>query len=178
MKPQCKCQSCLQSEALKDDVGIPYRYTPQTGQILFHLLWPFSIPVIGGLFIGASWWALIPFAAFILTYLVNSFWFCPGCSYHHQGKGFCGCFPRSIFQYTRYKPWGHRENSIGWPLIILLMTCPTLFVLYYLGNLSGILFFITYFVLGLTLHGLVSCPGCRQRGVCYLGKTIIFLKKL
>jgi hypothetical protein len=178
MKPICKCQSCVQSEALKDDFHLPYRYIANGGHNFFHLFLHFSIPVIGAFLIGASWWALIPFAAFVVTYLVNSFWFCPSCPYHHEDKGLCGCFPKSVFKYNNNKPWGHVENITGWPIIIILLICPTLVSLYFLGNMSAFFFFITYFILGLVTHSFVSCPGCRQRGICYLGKSIVFLKKL
>lgn len=106
MEPICKCTSCVHSETLKEDFNLPYRYIPSAGQKVLHLLIHFSVPVIGAFFIGASWWALIPFAAFLVTYVVNSFWFCPGCSYHHEHAGLCGCFPRSVFPYKKKHTMG------------------------------------------------------------------------
>ena len=177
MEPICKCPSCANSEAIKDEFNLPYRYIPSAGQKIFHLLLHFSVPVIGAILIGISWLALIPFAGFLITYLVNSFWFCPGCSYHHENAGLCGCFPRSIFAYKKNKPWGNVENNIGWPVLTVLMIFPSIIVLYLQQNLNAIFLFFTYFIIGLTIHSIVSCPGCRQRGVCYLGRIVIFLKK-
>lgn len=177
MEPICKCKSCVHSETLKADFNIPYRYIPSVGQKVFHLLLHFSLPVVGAFLIGVSWWVLIPFTAFLITYIVNSFWFCPGCPYHHEDTGLCGCFPRSVFKYKTDKPWAHSENIIGWPLLIILMICPTIVTLHFLDNLSAIFMFIIYFILGLVAHSFVSCPGCRQRGVCYLGKTVVLMKK-
>ena len=177
MQPTCACSSCTNSESLKGDFKRPYRYVPGTGQKIFHLSLHFSVPIVGAFLIGLSWWALVPFAGFLVTYVVNSFLFCPGCSYHHEKAELCGCFPRSVFSYKRYKPWGNAENILGWPLIIILSVCPTLTVLYLQGNLGAIVFFLAYFAVGLVIHALVSCPECRQRGVCYLGKAVVFLEK-
>lgn len=79
---------------------------------------------------------------------------------------------------SKKEPWGHFENIIGWPLIIIMMICPTIATLLFLGDLRAILILIAYFIVGLGAHSLVSCPGCRQRGVCYLGETVVFIKKL
>ncbi|MCP4117228.1 MAG: hypothetical protein GY737_17900 [Desulfobacteraceae bacterium] len=177
MEPICKCPSCVHSEALKKDFNLPYRYIPSAGQKVFHLIEHFLTPVIGAFLIGASWWALIPFAGFLVTYVVNSFLFCPGCPYHHERPGLCGCFPRSVFPYKKNKPWGHAENIIGWPLMIILMICPTLVTLHLQGKVKAMFFFLAYFTIVLVIHGIVSCPECRQRGVCYQGRTVVFLKK-
>lgn len=176
MEPVCKCPSCAHSESIKDEFNLPYRYMPSAGLRISHLLLHFSVPAIGAILIGvSSWLALIPFAGFFVTYLVNSFWFCPGCSYHHEHAGLCGCFPRSIFTYKKNKPWGNVENIIGWPVLTVLMIFPSIIALYLQQNSNAIFYFLTYFLIGLIIHSIVSCPECRQRGVCYLGRTVIFL---
>lgn len=172
----CTCPACTHSESLKGDFNTTYRYMPGSGQKVFHLLLHLSLPVIGSLLIGASWWALIPIGGFLVTYIVNSLLFCPGCSYHHEKAGFCGCFFRSVLPYKKTKSWGYAENILGWRLLIGLMLGPTLVTLYLHGDFKTMLFFLVYFMMGIVVHGTVSCPGCRQRGVCYLGRTVLFFK--
>ena len=104
--------------------------------------------------------APVPFFGFLVTYVVNSFLFCPGCSHHHENAELCGCFPRSVFSHKRYKSWRKSENILGWPLISIVSVCPTLAVLHLQENSGAIVFFFS-----LTLRlDLLSCS-------CFLSRV-------
>jgi len=167
----CKCPACLASEQAESVSEISYRYAPGRGHILFHLVLHASLPLLGALLLGCSWWALAPVLGSFAAYLANSFILCPTCAYHHAGLRFCGCYPKSAFPYRRYlgKRWGHRENIIGRSLVIGLTIGPSVFVLGARGDTPAISFLLVSTALVLFLTSVVSCPSCRQRDVCYLG---------
>ena len=108
--------------------------------------------------------APVPFFGFLVTYVVNSFLFCPGCSHHHENAELCGCFPRSVFSHKRYKSWRKIENILGWPLIIIVSVCPTLAVLHLQENSGAIVFFLAYFAVGLVVMLLFLVRGAAREG--------------
>lgn len=169
----CKCSGCVKSEKDREKVNAPYRYESGRKQNIFHLtLYILLIPGVGAIFIGFSIWALVPLISFIIAYLVNSLLFCATCSYHHENVRFCGCFPKSVFPYKRYRGWEPLDNIIGWPLISALLFGPTVCVLA-LKNWHGLLIYLLFITAAALLHSDRSCPNCRQRTVCYMGKRII-----
>lgn len=168
----CKCPACLASEEARNALEICYRYVPGRGRVVFHLALHLSLPLLGIILIGRSWWALAPVIGFIAAYLANSFILCPSCPYHHAGNRFCGCYPKSVFPYRQYlgKRWGHRENIIGRSLVIGLTIGPPLLILGARGDTLAVLLLLLFAVMVLFLTSVVSCPNCRQREVCYLGR--------
>jgi hypothetical protein len=167
----CKCPACLASEDAGSASEISYRYAPGRWHVIFHLALHASLPLLGVILIGRSWWALAPVLGFFVAYLANSLILCPTCAYHHAGLRFCGCYPKSIFSYKQYlgKRWGHKENIIGRSLVITMTIGPSLLVLGARGDTLAVGFLLVSAVLVLFLTSVVSCPNCRQRDVCYLG---------
>lgn len=131
-----------------------------------------SLPAIGAVLIGASWWALAPLIGFLAAYLANSLIFCPTCAYHHAGVRSCGCYPKSIIPFRRYlgARWDVRTNVMGRSSVIILTVGPTTAVLLMRGdNLSAALMLVLPVVV-IFLTSTISCPGCRQQDVCTLGR--------
>ncbi|MHB8844540.1 MAG: hypothetical protein ACYC7L_07285 [Nitrospirota bacterium] len=170
--PGCKCPACFTTENSRSVLGLPFRQSAGTGHTLFHLAMHASLPVIGAVLIGPSWWAMAPLCGFLAAYLANSFILCPTCAYHHAGVRSCGCYPKSIFPYRRYlgERWDGRTNFIGRSTVILLTVGPTIAVLLAQGNSMGaaIMFVLPAVVVFLT--STLSCPNCRQQDVCFLGR--------
>ena len=177
MELTCKCPSCAASEEAKKNSSLPYRYVPGRGQNIFHLALNFSLPLVGVILIGFSWWALAPVIGFIAVYLLNSFLFCAACPYHHENVKLCGCFPKSVFPFKRYKKWGHADNIVAWLVNLSLLMGASLAVLVAQGDLISAYIFLSYAAFGLLLHGIISCPNCRQRSVCYLGRAVMNFKR-
>lgn len=167
----CKCPACLASEEAGGPFKLSYRYAPGRGHVIFHLVLHLSLPLLGVILIGRSWWAFAPILGFLSAYLANSFILCPSCPYHHAGNRFCGCYPKSIFPYKKYlgKRWGHRENIIGRSLVIGLTIGPPLLVLGLRGDTLAAISLPAAAITVIFLTSVVSCPNCRQRDVCYLG---------
>ena len=168
----CKCPACLASEDAQGALNLPYRYVPDRAQVVFHLALHLSLPLLGIILIGRSWWALAPILGFMIAYLANSFILCPSCPYHHAGNPFCGCYPKSVFPYKQYlgKRWGHRENIIGRSLVIAMTIGPSLLILGMRGDTLSVIFLLVSAIMVIFLTSVVSCPNCRQRDVCYLGR--------
>lgn len=169
---RCKCSACLASENTTGASEISYRFVPGRGQVVFHLALHMSLPLLGIILIGRSWWALAPVLGFMIAYLVNSFILCPSCPYHHAGNRFCGCYPKSVFSYRQYlgKRWGHRENVIGRSLVIGMTIGPSVLILGKRGDTFAVLLLLISAIMLIFLTSVVSCPTCRQRDVCYLGR--------
>src|SRR5512140_123880 len=169
---ECMCPACLDSERLRTEIDVPYQYQAGRPWSIYHLVLYGSVPLAGMLMIGWSWLMIVPIAGFIAGYLFNSLYFCPTCSYHHSDAASCVCYPKSPFPYKRYrgKPWEDRDNIIGWPILIMLTIGPTIAVLWAKGDGNGIIIvFITVIVI-IFLTSMVSCPRCRQRSFCFLGR--------
>jgi hypothetical protein len=167
----CKCPACLASEDAGSSLELSYRSVPGRGRIVFHLALHLSLPLLGIILIGRSWWALAPVPGFLAAYLANSLILCPSCPYHHDENLFCGCYPKSVFPYRQYlgKRWGRRENLIGRSLVIAMTIGPSLVILGSRGDRLAVLLLLVSTVMVIFLTGVVSCPNCRQRDVCYLG---------
>ena len=176
MNIPCECPACNASEEAKSDINLPYRYTPGQGLNIFHLALHFSAPVIGAILIGYSGLALLPFAGFMAAYLANSFLGCSSCPYHHSNVKTCGCFPKSIFNYKRFKPWDNTDNTIVWSLVLILLTVPTFSVLIIRGDTKSIAIFSLYALFALVSMSTFSCPNCRQRSICYLGRLTFLIR--
>jgi hypothetical protein len=172
MDSQCKCPSCLDAEQIPSEVAIPYRYVPGRGQALFALALHGSLPLLSIVLIGWSWWALAPVAGFLAAYLVNSLLLCPACAYHHAEVRLCGCYPKSLVPYRRYRGsrWGYRENIVGRGAVVLLTVGPPGAVLAARGEHLSAIVLVFAAVTVVFLTSIFSCPVCRQRSVCYLGK--------
>lgn len=172
MDSQCKCPSCLDAEQVRNEVAIPYQDVPGRGHALFPLALHVSIPLLGIALIGWSCWTLVPVAGFLAAYLVNSFVLCPACTYHHAGLKLCGCYPKSLFPYKRYRGsrWGHWENIVGRSAVVFLTIGPPSAVMAVRGEHLSAIIVAFAAVIVLFLTSVVSCPVCRQRNVCYLGK--------
>jgi hypothetical protein len=168
----CKCPACLATENGQSALGLPFRESAGKGRSVFHLVLHLSLPFLGVVLIGFSWWALVPVLGFLFAYLANSFILCPTCAYHHAGVRFCGCYPKSVFPYRRYlgKRWGNRENVLGRTMVIILTVGPTIAVLAAQGHRLGIIKVLVLAVLVVFLTSTVSCPDCRQQDVCALGR--------
>jgi hypothetical protein len=171
----CKCAACLKSEEARSAQDPPYRFEPGPGHTFFHLALHASLPITGMVLIGLSWWALAPSLGFLAAYLANSLILCPTCAYHHAGVRFCGCYPKSVFPYRLYleKRWGLRENIFGRSSVIILTIGPSIAVLAAKGAGPGIVVLLFQTVAVLFLTSVVSCPDCRQRDVCMLGRLTI-----
>jgi len=172
---KCDCLGCAYSEKAKDD-KLPYRYSASINHILFYLTLQATLPLMSVFLIGINLYAIIPIFGYLAAYFLTSFFFCASCSYHHENVRFCGCFPKSIFSYKKYKKWGLAENLIGWPLVVFLLIGPTILLLMKTNDWNGLKIYLTFILLFLTLHGNFSCPNCRQRSVCFFGKIVLFLK--
>jgi hypothetical protein len=131
-----------------------------------------SLPVLGVVLIGFSWWALAPVVGFLFAYAANSIILCPTCAYHHAGVRFCGCYPKSIFPYRRYlgERWDVRANFFGRSSVIILTVGPTIAVLLGSGNTVSAVVMIVLPVVVIFLTSTIACPGCRQQDVCTLGQ--------
>lgn len=174
----CKCPACMTSEKTRTDVDLPYRYVSGRGQNIFHLsLWLFFVPAIGAILIGSLVWVFAPVISLIVAYIVNSFLFCASCSYHHENVRFCGCFPKSFFPYKRYKAWGQIDNIVGFPLILGLLLGPTVFLLAIRKDWKSIIIYLLFAVVIFLLQSCFSCPNCRQRVMCYIGKSTILIRQ-
>lgn len=171
----CKCPACLSSEDARGVLDLPYRYVPGRAQVMFHLALHASLPLFGVVFIGRSWWALAPILGFMIAYLANSFILCPSCPYHHAANRFCGCYPKSVLPYRQYlgKRWGRRENIIGRSLVIGMTIGPSILIVGARGDTLAILVLLVSTIMVIFLTSVVSCPNCRQRDVCYLGRLTI-----
>lgn len=168
----CKCPACLETELPRVEQELPYRYAPGTGRIVYHLALHTALPIAGMVLIGRSWWALAPILGFLAAYLANALILCPSCPYHHSGVRFCGCYPKSIFPYKQYlgKRWRNRENIIGRSLVITMTIAPSFVILVVRGEPFAVLFLLLCAVSVIFLTSVFSCPNCRQRDVCYLGR--------
>jgi hypothetical protein len=168
----CKCPACLTTENGKSVLGMPFRQSAGTGHTLFHLAMHASLPVIGAVLIGPSWWALAPLIGFFAAYLANSFILCPTCAYHHAGVRSCGCYPKSVFPFRRYlgERWDARKNVIGRSSVIILTIGPTIAVLLGRGDTMSAAFMLVLPVVVIFLTSTISCPSCRQQDVCTLGR--------
>jgi hypothetical protein len=168
----CKCPACLESEHAGLRNRIPFRYAPGAGQTAFHLAVHASLPIAGIVLIGLSWWTLAPVIGAFAAWLVNSLVLCPSCAYHHAGVRFCGCYPKSAFPYRQYlgMRWGPLENFGGRSLVVVLTIGPTLAVLAVQGSTRGIITILVLVAVVLFLTSTISCPACRQRSVCVLGR--------
>jgi hypothetical protein len=170
--PGCKCPACLGSERTELRNEPPWRVAPGPVLTAFHLALHAVLPLAGIVLIGPSWWAAAPVTGALAAWLVNSLVLCPSCAYHHAGIHFCGCYPKSAFAYRQYlgRSWGPRENIGGRPLVVILTIGPTLAVLAARGNKAGIIIMLVLVTAVLFLTSMVSCPACRQRSVCVLGR--------
>ena len=175
-KVTCNCSGCTYTEKAKDK-DFPYRYLPTKRHIVFHLLLHLALPVIGVFLIGINSWTAVPVLSSFAAYLLTCFFFCSKCSYHHENVLFCGCFPKSVFPYRKYQKWGTLENLLGWPLAIFLLVGPTILVLVKMNDWNGLKIYFAFLVCYVLIHGTFSCPNCRQRSLCYLGKLVLFIKK-
>jgi hypothetical protein len=171
----CKCRTCLRSEDAERDFELPYRHAPGRAQGAFHLLLHLALPLAGVILIGRSWWALSAVFGALAAYLFNSFFLCATCPYHHAGAVICGCYPKSIFSFKRYRwhPWGVRENLIGRSTVIILTVGPAAGVLAARGDTLAISVLLLAVTVVLSLTSMVSCPRCRQRSVCTLGRLTL-----
>lgn len=172
ISPGCKCPACLTTENGANVLGLPFRQSAGTGHTLFHRAMHASLPIIGAILIGPSWWALVPLGGFLAAYLVNSFILCPTCAYHHAGVRSCGCYPKSMFPYRRYlgERWDGRTNFMGRSSVIILTVGPTAAVLLGRGDYIGAALMLVLPVPVLFLTSTLSCPRCRQQDVCTLGQ--------
>lgn len=168
----CKCPACLASEDARDPLLPSYRSAPGRGLTVLHLAIHASLPLAGMALIGCSWLAAVPLAGAVAAYLVNSFVLCPSCAYHHAGVRFCGCYPKSLFSYRRYgdRRWGLRENLLGRGGVLLFTLGPSAAVLAAQGRDRGIILLLCQAVAVLFLTSVLTCPACRQRDVCALGR--------
>jgi len=173
----CKCPACVTSEKAEKEVDLPYRFVAGKGQIVFHLSLIIFLTAIGTVLIGFSPWATVPVISLIVAYVANSYIFCATCSYHHENVRFCGCFPKSVFPYKRYKAWGHLDNIAGWMLFAGLVPVPTSFVLILKNDWNSVIIYLLSFILVILLQSNFSCPNCRQRSLCYLGKLTVLVRK-
>lgn len=173
---KCKCSGCIASENARNEINLPYRYVPTKGHNIFHLTLHILLPALGTFLIGFKPLAVVPVLSFIVFYLVSCFIFCSTCSYHHEDVRLCGCFPKSIFKNKRYKKWGYLENIIGWPLAIILLIGPTIFILIKLNDWNALKVYLSFLFLVVLFQGVFSCGKCRQRSLCYLGKLVIKLR--
>jgi hypothetical protein len=139
---------------------------------ILHLVLHASLPFMGMVLIGCSWLAIVPLMGFAAAYLANALILCPTCAYHHAGVRFCGCYPKSLFTYRRYggKSWGMLENGAGRTAVLLFTFGPSLMVLAAHGNVDGIVVLLSQAIIVLFLTSMFSCPACRQREVCTLGR--------
>jgi hypothetical protein len=171
----CKCPACLESESMRDKSLPLYRTEPGRGLTILHFVLHASLPLMGMVLIGRSWIALVPVIGFLAAYLANSLILCPTCAYHHAGIRFCGCYPKSLFPYRRYggKRWGLRENLLGRSSVLLFTLGPTIAVLGARGSSNGIVVLLFQAVVILFLTSMFSCPVCRQRDVCALGRLTV-----
>ena len=171
----CKCPVCLESESPRDALLPAYRTAPGKGLVLLHLTLHASLPLLGIWLIGRSWLAFAPVLGFAAAYAVNALMLCPSCAYHHAGVRFCGCYPKSLFLYRQYlgKRWGARENILGRSAVILLTLGPSVAVLAARGNGTGVIVLLFQTVVVLFLTSMISCPSCRQRDVCSLGRLAV-----
>lgn len=167
----------MASEAAKNNVNLPYRYVPDIWQNVFHLTLNLSIPVIGTILIGLSPWAFVPLFSFLAAYVVNSFLGCAACPYHHSGVKTCGCFPKSILIYKKYKPWGKIDNTLNWILVLFFIFVPTIYIFVIKGDMMSLTIFVLYSILAVFLLMTFSCPNCRQRSLCYLGMLTFYIRK-
>ncbi len=174
---QCKCPACTASEQARSKINLPYRYIPDRWQNIYHLTMNLSIPIIGTILIGLSPWAFVPLLSFLAAYVVNSFLGCSACPYHHSGVKTCGCFPKSILIYKRYKPWGNIDNAVNWALVLFLIFVPTLYILAVKEDFKAFIIFLLYSALVVLLLITFSCPNCRQRDLCYLGKVTFSIRR-
>jgi len=168
----CKCPACLGTEGAENIPGLPYRYTPGRGLTILHLALHASLPLTGVFLIGCSWLALVPLFGFAAAYLANSLILCPSCTYHHSGVRFCGCYPKSVFPYRHYlgKRWGFRENLLGRSAVLFFTLGPSIAVLAARGSGKAVVVLLLQAVIILFLTSMFSCPACRQREVCALGR--------
>ena len=168
----CKCPACLASEDSRDALLPPYRIAPGRGLTILHLVLHASLPVMGMVLIGLSWLTIVPLIGSVAAYLANSLILCSSCAYHHAGLGFCGCYPKSLFAYRRYggKRWGLPENGAGRAAVLLFTLGPTAVVLGARGQAAGIVVLMCQAVAILFITSVFSCPACRQRDVCALGR--------
>ena len=177
VKITCNCEGCKFSEHVKTESDLPYRYSSDNSHIYVHLTLHMVLPIVGMVLIGFSSWALVPVISFIAAYLFGSFFLCAKCSYHHENVRFCGCFPKSMFSYKKYRKWGHFDNLLGWPIIVFLLSGPTMLVLLKLNGWNGFKIYLLFLMIVVFIHSKFSCPNCRQRSLCYLGKLVLFIKK-
>ncbi|NTW60689.1 MAG: hypothetical protein HGB21_10000 [Nitrospirae bacterium] len=168
----CKCLACLGSESVRDKSLPAYRTEPGRGLTILHLVLHASLPLLGVFLIGCSWLALVPLFGFAAAYLANSLILCPSCAYHHAGVRFCGCYPKSVFLHRQYlgKRWGLRENLLGRSAVLLFTLGPSIAVLAARGSGNGVVVLLFLAVVILFLTSMFSCPACRQREVCALGR--------
>ncbi|MCP4136593.1 MAG: hypothetical protein GY754_36825 [bacterium] len=178
---KCSCNGCISSEKSGEGQGLPYRYRSGLGQNIFSYTMFLSIAVLGTLFIwfssGATWMLFVPGISLVATYIFNSFFLCSSCSYHHEGVLMCGCAPKSIFPFKRNKAWGNFDNIFGWSLAVGIYCGGPMVVLADSQSWPFMVMFSMYIVIYLLLQSIVSCPNCRQRNVCYLGKTALYFRK-
>jgi hypothetical protein len=168
----CKCPACLATEGAGSIPGLPYRVAPGRGLTILHLVLHASLPLTGVFLIGLSWLVLAPILGFIAAYLANSLILCPSCAYHHAGVRVCGCYPKSVLPYRQYlgKRWGLRENLLGRSAVLLLTLGPSIAVLAARGSGNGVVALLLQAAVVLFLTSMFSCPACRQREVCALGR--------
>lgn len=169
---ECKCPACLEAVRQETKAGIPYRPEARGWHVPFHLALHASLPLIGAVLIGRSWWAAVPLIGAAVAYLANSFILCPTCAYHHAGVRSCGCYPKSIFSYRRYlgERWDGRRNLLGRSSVIMLTIGPTIAVLLWRGDGAGTAAMAVTSIVVVFLTSTISCPDCRQQGVCTLGQ--------
>lgn len=174
-EPGCKCPACLESERRERKLAVPYRHAPGPVLAVSHLALQVSLPLLGMFLIGRSWPALAPALGFVAAYLLNSLFLCSTCAYHHGDAKLCGCFPKSVFSFKRYRgrPWGLRENLAGWPLYVLLAIGPAAAVLGRRGAWLSLVLLVVWQIAVLYLMSTFSCPACRQRSFCWLGRLTI-----
>jgi hypothetical protein len=168
----CKCPACLASERREAGAGVPFRPEARGWRGPFHLALHASLPIVGALLIGRSWWAVVPFLGAVAAYLANSFILCPTCAYHHADVRSCGCYPKSVFPYRRYlgERWNGRANVIGRSSVMLLTIGPTIAVLLGRGDSRGTVIVAALAIVAVFLTSTIACPDCRQQDVCTLGQ--------